>query len=363
MRAKIVARLTLVGALATTACDGIAQAMTAHTDVLARAAGHELKVDKAAAMILANPQIPAQPDVAIAVANLWVDYMLLAAAAQQDSTLRNLKLDVVLQPIMDQEAIVQLRDQVIKVDTIFTDEELKKLFQEGGAGDSIRARHVLLRLPPDATPAQRDSTMKLAQQIRDRARAGDDFAAMARQYSADGSAAQGGDLDWYSKGSQTPWVTPFEDAAFKLQKGEVSDVVETPFGFHVIKMDDRKTGDFAPYKDEFRARTIQESTRKAEETYLKSLTDSLKLEVQEGAYEVVRDVATKVNSELKGRAASRALVKYQGDEFTARDYLDFIRTHMNQQTRAQIPQRSDEELKNFLESLARQKVLISEASR
>jgi len=78
---------------------------------------------------------------------------------------------------------------------------------------------------------------------------------------------------------------------------------------------------------------------------------------------VVRDVATKVNSELKGRAASRALVKYQGDEFTARDYLDFIRTHMNQQTRAQIPQRSDEELKNFLESLARQKVLISEASR
>lgn len=78
-----------------------------------------------------------------------------------------------------------------------------------------------------------------AEEILKRVRAGEDFAALARQFSDDTSNKNtGGDLGWFGRGVM---VKPFEDAAFGLQPGEISNVVETQFGFHVIKLDDRRT--------------------------------------------------------------------------------------------------------------------------
>lgn len=359
MKAKIVAAITLIG-VATTACDSIGQAMTAHTDVLARAAGHELKVDRAASLINTNPRIPAQPDVVNAVANLWVDYMLLATAASKDSTLRNVNLDYLLKPVLDQDAVVQLRDKEVKFDTTFTDAELQQEFERTGTGLQVKARHILLRLPADATPAARDSVMKLAQSLRDQARAGGDFAELARKHSADGSAAQGGDLGFFGKGQM---VAPFEEAAFKTPVGQVSDVVESPFGLHVIKVEERKNSSFADFRDSFRMQMVQERVAKAEENYVKGLTDPLNIEIQPGAYEIVKEYAAKPETNVRGRTASRALVKYKGGEFTTGDYVDFLRTRMNAQNRAGIPQQPDENLKNMLESLTRSKILVEEAGR
>ncbi|HEY6045565.1 MAG TPA: peptidylprolyl isomerase [Pyrinomonadaceae bacterium] len=79
----------------------------------------------------------------------------------------------------------------------------------------------------------------LAESLVKRARAGEDFASLARQYSQDpGSKKGGGDLGWFGKGQMVP---EFEQAAFALKPGEVSDVVETKFGYHIIKLEDRRT--------------------------------------------------------------------------------------------------------------------------
>jgi len=350
----------LAGAVSFTACEGFGQAMTSHTNVLARAAGHELTIDQTANLLKPYDRIPAQAEVVDALANLWIDYTLLATEALKDSTLSTVDLSSLLTPYFNQQLVFKLRDKVIKADTILTDEQLRQLFDAQQAGVEVKARHVLLRLPADATPQQRDSVMKLAVKVRDEARAGADFAKLAAQYSQEeGASERGGDLGYFGKGQM---AAQFEQAAFALQPGQVSDVVETPFGLHVIKVEDKKLPKFEEQKESFRQQVLQQRVQQAEEQYLKQLTDSRKLEVQEGAVEVAKDLATKPETKLSRRAGNRALVKYEGGEVTAREYLDIMRGR-NAPQRTQIAAAADEDLREWLRLLARDEILVDEAGK
>ncbi|HSJ15464.1 MAG TPA: peptidylprolyl isomerase [Longimicrobiales bacterium] len=350
----------LAGAVSFTACDGFGQAMTSHTDVLARAGGHELTIEQAANLLIPYDRIPPQPEVVDAVANLWVDYTLLALAAAKDSTLAGVDLDPVLSPYFNQQLVFQLRDRVIKPDTVFSETQLRELYTREQPGAEVKARHILVRLPADATPAHRDSVLALTRQIRDRARAGEDFAALAAQYSQEpGAAERGGDLGYFTSGQM---VQPFEQAAFALQPGEVSDVVETAFGLHVIKVEDKRLPNFDEASEQFRQQMVQKRYTDAEETYLTQLTNQKRLDVQDGAIEVARDLARKPETRLGRRAGARPLVRYQNGDFTAAEYLSIMRTRPAQQ-RMQITQAPDDDLREWLRLLARDEILIAEAAQ
>ncbi len=102
--------------------------------------------------------------------------------------------------------------------------------------EQVRASHILLK-----TAGKKEDEVKAkAEQILKELKAGGDFAALAKKYSEDeGSAKQGGDLDFFGKGRMDP---AFEEAAFELKPGEISDVVKSQYGFHIIKVTDKKAG-------------------------------------------------------------------------------------------------------------------------
>ena len=103
--------------------------------------------------------------------------------------------------------------------------------------ERVRARHLLLKLPAQADPAAREAARLRLDELARRQRAGADFAALARQFSDDPSAEAGGDLGYFARGQMVP---PFEAAAFALPVGELSAPVETPFGWHLILVEDHQ---------------------------------------------------------------------------------------------------------------------------
>ena len=99
----------------------------------------------------------------------------------------------------------------------------------------VQIAHILITASPDQST--RDSLMAFARLILDKARSGEDFGLLAKTYSDDGSADNGGDLGWFGHGDM---VADFEEAAFALSPGDISDIVETQFGYHLIKCTDKQ---------------------------------------------------------------------------------------------------------------------------
>ena len=136
---------------------------------------------------------------------------------------------------------VQLDLESVKKGIALNESDVKSYYEQNVARlsgkEERRASHILITAPKGQPAADhqkaRDKAMALLEQVR---KAPDTFADVAKKNSQDpGSAANGGDLDSFARGAM---VKPFEDAAFALKKGEVSDVVESDFGFHIIKLTD-----------------------------------------------------------------------------------------------------------------------------
>ena len=125
-----------------------------------------------------------------------------------------------------------------------SEEDLLERFQEARGQLEQRPRLMTIRqvvVQPVATDAAIDTARSLAEDLLARVRAGEDFAELAIQYSGDpGSAALGGDLGWFRRGRM---VREFEETAFNLLDGQISDVVESDFGFHIIKVERMRPGE------------------------------------------------------------------------------------------------------------------------
>ncbi|MGL4913423.1 MAG: peptidylprolyl isomerase [Romboutsia sp.] len=125
-----------------------------------------------------------------------------------------------------------------------SDEEAKKYYDDNKKEfhvDSVRASHILIATTDDKnkplSQTDKEKAKKKAEDILNRVKAGEDFTKLAKENSSCPSKQQGGDLGFFGKGEMVP---EFETAAYELKKGEISDIVETSFGYHIIKTTDKK---------------------------------------------------------------------------------------------------------------------------
>jgi peptidyl-prolyl cis-trans isomerase C len=161
-----------------------------------------------------------------------------------------------------------------------TEDDAQKYYSENKSKfetpEQVRASHILIKpdtTDPNTDPNQAKATAKAeAQDLLKQIKEGADFAELAKANSDCPSSKQGGDLDFFSRGQMVP---AFEKAAFALKTGEVSDIVETQFGYHIIKITDHKDANVIPFeqaKDDILKLLTQ--TRQAE--FAKEYIESLK---------------------------------------------------------------------------------------
>ena len=117
-------------------------------------------------------------------------------------------------------------------------DEYEKRKDQLNIPDGVRASHILIKVEPGASDEVKKAAMEKIEELRKQAISGEDFAVLARDNSEDGSASRGGDLGYFKKGMM---VKPFEDTAFALEKGQISKVVETQFGYHIMKLIDKQS--------------------------------------------------------------------------------------------------------------------------
>jgi parvulin-like peptidyl-prolyl isomerase len=353
------AMLLVAAPLVASGCKDFGKAMNSHRDQVAGAAGKELKVDEAATLIAANPQIQGDSSIVRQLAERWIDYTLLATAYAEDSTLAVLDLDKLTQEQRDEMVLGQLMQRTVRVDTAFNDAQLAQAWQEQGPGLEVRARHILLKAPENATAAQRDSVKRQAETLRQQAAGGADFADLARRYSQDTSKDQGGDLGYFGRGAMVP---QFEQAAFALQTGQVSPVVESAFGWHVIKVEDRRQREMGQEKEQFRQYLVGRNQQVAARRFVDSLKTASAVKVESGAAQQVRELAKGGAKPVKGRAASRALVTFRGGQYTVGQLQPDL-ANVPPEGLKQISEAPDSVINNILEQQSSKQLLLAEARK
>jgi peptidyl-prolyl cis-trans isomerase C len=147
-------------------------------------------------------------------------------------------------------SIEKLIDIQFAQKTEISDEESDKFYKDNPdlfkRPEQVKASHILIKVDSGADKSEKEKARNELEKIQKKLKKGEDFSELAKEFSQDPSNTAGGDLGYFARGQM---VKPFEDAAFSLKTGNVSDIVETKFGYHLIKLTDKRPETTTPYKE------------------------------------------------------------------------------------------------------------------
>jgi peptidyl-prolyl cis-trans isomerase D len=321
----------------------IACGAASNPDVAAKVGGQQLSVTRLAD-ILGNSQAPLEKDVARSIAELWVNYQLIALAAAKGDSLSDKKtMDDALWSNIQNLRVKKFYDTYQKTwDTVSvgTDEE------RFNKGEALAARHILVKVDPTASPEQKEAARKKAEAIRAEATPAN-FAKLAAKSDEPGAAERGGDLGLFSTGMM---VAEFEKAVRDIKPGEISPVVLTSFGYHVIY---RST--FAEVKDKFTPMLTQRNTQIADSMYLAAAEKNAKVELKSNVAIKAKAIA---RNPLGYKKDTEVLASYKGGTLTATEFADWLQAYPpNVQVRGQLVNAPDTLVEKFVKQIVRNELM------
>ena len=145
--------------------------------------------------------------------------------------------------------------------------------------EQVRASHILIKVDPSASESEKAAAKEKIYKIQQKLKEGEEFGKLARKFSEGPSKAKDGDLGYFNRGQM---VKPFSEAAFNLAPGNVSDIIETRFGYHLITVIDKKPESVISYenvKEKLRQRIKGKKVKEKLDTYMEGLKDRSKVEI------------------------------------------------------------------------------------
>jgi len=177
---------------------------------------------------------------------------------------------------------VEIDPSQLAADMTVNEAEIKAAYDDRMAEfselEQRQARHILIKVKSDAWQGLRTAARKKIEAVQARLKAGEDFAKLAKEVSQDGSAAKGGDLGWFKQGAM---VSAFDKAVFAMNKGDISDIIETQFGYHIIQLNDIRPAhekSYAEVKNMLKDQLLQAAANTEAYKLSQDLDDALGME-------------------------------------------------------------------------------------
>jgi hypothetical protein len=331
-----------------TACSSFRDLFSAHADAAAEAGDQRLTPQRLGQIMASGKGIRPNREAANFISNLWVDYALFAQAVADGK----LPLDSasIAQSVWPQ--LAELRgnhwhDTLMARRSNLPANAADSTYQ----GNELRVlQHILYRVPSNADPAVKNAARKKAQGTLARIKRGADFGELAAQLSEDpGSKQDRGFLPPSPKGK---FVPAFDSAGWALAPGATSGVVETPFGYHIIK---RPRVDAV--RERLTAYLVQNAGTRLDSIYMDSLALQNNIKVAKNAASMMRAGA---EDPEEARHSKKKLATFKGGQLTVGEFMRWIQA-LPPQYAAQLKQADDSMLSQFARVLSQNMLLLRQA--
>ena len=345
-RSALFSLLPLAAAL--TGCDSFRDLFSAHADVAAEAGSQHLASERLAHVLGGAKGLKPSHETGNLVSNIWIDYSLFAqAAADGKLPFDSVGIAQVVWPEMAELKGSHWHDTLMARRSSFPPGAADSVYK----ADQVRVlQHILFRLPPNGTPEARNAARRKAEGTLSRLKRGSDFSTLAAQLSEDpGSRTERGFLPPSPKGK---FVTAFDSAGWALAPGAMSGVVETPFGYHIIKRPNLDTA-----RERLKSYLAESAGTRLDSIYMDSLALTRNIKVARGAAAAMRAAGEDPDG---ARQSTKTLVSFKGGKLTVGDFMRWVQA-LPPQYMGQLKQANDSMLTQFAKILTQNVLLLKQA--
>lgn len=342
--------MLLVALVALTGCSDVQNLFKAHADEAASAGSLTLSSERLAEILTGPKGARLNSDAAQFVTGLWLDYALFAEAVA-DGKLPSDSAAVAqaLWPEVTNITAMRWYDSVVARNLSLTDAGLDSVFTSG----PLRVfQHILFTVSQTATPEEREAAHKKAESALAQIRKGANFGALASKLSQDpGSARDSGYLPPAARGQ---YMVSFDSAGWTLAPGQVSGIIETPYGYHIIR---RPT--LADARSRFEDAAVQVVKARVDSMYFDSLAMAKKLETVRNAPARVREA---LDDKETARMSTDALATWNGGKLTVASLMRWI-GELPPAYQGQLAAFPDSLLVQYVRRVAQNEMLLQDAQK